>query len=148
VRVPALILAAGILCASCGAEKPVHYRVAAALDCIRRADDITFPRTPPGGIYAGFASQDGVSSIETVAVAFKPADVGFVASSPAPTRLGVQEPTWTEKRGDVEVWGFGPREPPIAKRQGISAAEARRASALLAPRVRAAIDDCLRQNER
>jgi hypothetical protein len=143
-----MMVAIVLACASCGGSKPVHYRVEAALDCIRRADDTTFPRVPPHGIYAAFLSPDGVSAIETIAVAFAPASAEMVANAPAPTRLGVPKPTWTETRGDAEMWGFGPRVPPIAKRQGIPAGDAERAAQTLGRRVRAAIDDCLKQNER
>ena len=137
-----------ILLAACGASASVHYDVQGALDCIRRSDSLTFPNAPRGGIYAAYTSDDGVSALERVAVAFAPVKAESVANSFASTRLGVDKPSWSERRGDAEVLGFGPYEPPVAKRQGVTDAQARAAANELGPRVRTAIDTCLKRNER
>jgi hypothetical protein len=131
----------------CGGRAAVHYNVPSALDCLQRTDSTLFHRLP-GGILIGFISPDGVSAIEPVAVAFAPQGAELVARSQAPTRLGSTKPTWTEHRGDAEVWGLGPYEPPIAKRQHIPDSAARAAAKVLDARVRPAIDACLKANER
>ena len=131
----------------CGGSAAVHYNVPSALDCVQRTDSTLFQRLPRG-ILIGFISPDGVSAIEPVALAFAPQSAEIVAHSRAPTQLGVTTPTWTEHRGDAEVWGLGPYEPPIAKRQHIPDSAAKAAAKVLDARVRPVIDGCLKQNER
>jgi hypothetical protein len=130
-----------------GGDAAHHYDVTSALDCVQRTDSVLFKRFPKG-ILVAFSAPDGISAIEPVAVAFKPESAEVIARSPAPTRLGVTKPTWVLKRGDAEVWGLGPYEPPIARRRGISDDAAKAAAAALGARVRPAIDDCLKQNDR
>jgi hypothetical protein len=137
----------GITLAGCGGSAAVHYNEAKALECIRQTNSLTL-HSMPHGILVAFAAPDGVSAIERVAVAFAPQPVEIVADSAAPTRLGITEPDWTEHRGDAEVWAVGPYEPTIAKRQGVTDAQAHTAVEKLGTGVRAAIDDCLKKNER
>jgi hypothetical protein len=136
-----------IALAGCGGSAAVHYNEARALECVRQTNSVPI-HSMPDGILVVFASPDGVSAIEQVAVAFAPQTAEFVANSAAPTRLGIIEPDWTERRGDAEVWGVGSYEPPIAKRHNISDAQARVAGTELGTDARAAIDACLKQNER
>jgi hypothetical protein len=129
----------------CGGSSTVHYKVASALDCLQRTNS-TSAGVDPESIALVFLSSDGMSAVEPVFVSFGPTTV----SGRFPVALGVapQEPSWTERRGDARVAGFGPYEPPIAKRRKIPHAQARAAVQKLGADVRLAIDDCLKKNER
>lgn len=87
-----------------------------------------------------------MSAVDPVFVSFGPASV----AGRVPNGLGVMSrtPTWTERRGDALVSGYGPYEPPIAKRRQIPNAQAQAAVKKLGVDDRAAIDACLKQNER
>src|SRR5919204_628808 len=75
--------------------------------------------------------------------------IGFdrILAERGPSILGLARPDWSARVGDVNMRGFGPYEPPIAKRRGILAAAAKAAVRQLGPAVRSAIDRCLIENE-
>ena len=132
------------LCAACGSAS-IHYRVEAGLECLQRTNS-TRAGGNPNSIFLLFGSDDGVSAVEPVFVSFGPAKlVGRV-----PTALAIpgKLPHWKERRGDARVSGYGPYEPRIAKSHGITDAQAKSAADKLDHEVRAAIDACLKQNER
>jgi hypothetical protein len=134
-----------LACVACGGAPAVHYRVQDALDCLQRTNS-TRGGGGPQSILLLFASPDGKSAIEPAFVTFasdRPS--GSVAAALGVTR---RDPVWSENRGDGHVLGYGPYEPPIAKREGISAAAAKAAGAALDLEVHNAIDACLKQNER
>jgi hypothetical protein len=145
VRLLAVVLV--IAAVGCGGASSTHYDEAHALQCVRQTNSLLI-HSMPHGMLVAFASPDGVSAVEQVAVAFAPQPIEIVADSAAPTRLGIVKPDWSEHRGDAEVWGVGPYEPAIAKRRKIPDAQVRAAMKALGTEVRAAIDGCLKQNER
>jgi hypothetical protein len=142
-----LVVASVAFVAGCGGGSSTHYNEAQALQCVRQTNSLLI-HSMPHGILIAFASADGVSAVERVAVAFAPQKVEMVADSSAPTRLGILKPDWAEHRGDAEIWGIGPYEPQIAKRRMIPEAQAQATVKALGTEVRAAIDDCLTKNER
>ena len=140
-----LIVFVVVLLAGCGGSQSVHYNVTPALECLQRTNSI---RGGGGSksILLLFASDDGVSAVESVFVSFGPAS----ASGNVATAVGIpsRKPSWTERRGDARVTGYGPYVPPIAKKHNITDAQARSAAGKLGTGVRAAVDDCLQKNER
>ena len=140
----ALAAVMGLLTA-CGGGAATHYDTKSALECLQRTNSMR-----AGGdarsIFLLFASGDGLSAVEPVFVSFGPATL----TGRVPTALGAtsREPSWTARRGDARISGFGPYEPPIAKRRHIRDAAAKAAVAKLGPAVRSAIDGCLKRNER
>jgi hypothetical protein len=100
--------------------------------------------TARNGIFVSFLSPDGVSAIEPVGVGFR----GPFPQTAVVASLQIGRADRVEHRGDAAVRGFGPYEPPIRKRQGISAATAKKAAAVLDEHVRSAIDACLKKNAR
>jgi hypothetical protein len=139
-----LVLVAVAL-AGCGGSKAVHYNVQSALDCLQRTNS-TRAGGGPNSIFLLFVSPDGMSAVEPVFVSFGPATV----AGAVPAGLGVmsRKPSWTDRRGDARMAGYGPYEPPIAKREHIPDVAARAAVKKLGADVRAAIDACLKKNVR
>jgi hypothetical protein len=146
VRSAAVVLMM-IALAGCGGSTSIHYNEPKALECVRQTNSLTI-HSMPKGILIAFASADGVSAIERVAVAFAPQPVEIIADSGAPTQLGATKPDWTERRGDAEVWGVGPYEPRLARLHRVSDTQAKASAKALGHEVRAAIDACLKKNER
>jgi hypothetical protein len=140
-----VVIALGL--AACGAAAPQRHDAGGAIDCVKRTDSALLGAAS-NGIAVAFASPDGVSAIEPVAVAFAPQTAEGVAGMRAARAIGLAMPTWKEDRGDAEIWAYGPYEPPIAKTRHVSARDAKAAAAALEVRVRTSIDACLRQNER
>ena len=141
----ALLLAAVVLVSACGSGRTTHYDVHEALDCLQRTNS-----TRGGGdehsIFLLFASDDGVSAVEPVFVSFGDGEPnGSVAAALGVTK---RDPMWKERRGDAQVAGYGPYEPPVAKARGIDESTATAAAKTLDTAVRRAIDDCLKRNER
>ena len=139
------VLLSLVVLAGCGSSSVTHYDVRSALDCLQRTNS-----TRAGGgaasLFLLFASDDGLSATEPVFVSFDRESV----SGRLATALGVtsRQPDWTERRGDARVAGYGPYEPSIAKKRGITDGDAKRAVAKLGPEVRIAVDACLTENER
>lgn len=142
VRLCALlvVLAVG---AGCGAA-PVHYRVGPALQCLQRTNSTRGGGTS-NSIFLVFVSDDGVSAVEPVFVAFGRARL--VGAVPGALGMPGRLPHWSTRRGDASVSGYGPYEPPIAKRRGVTDAQAKAAATALDRSARAAIDACLTENE-
>ena len=145
MRLLIVVLALGL--AACGTATPQRYDAGGAIDCVERTDSALLGRAP-NGIAVAFASPDGVSAIEPVAVAFAPQTVEDVAALRAARAIGLTKPTWKDERGDAQVWAAGPFETPVAKTRHVSKLDATAAAAALEVRVRTSIDACLKQNER
>jgi len=147
VRLLPVLLLAVAAAAGCGGgarAKAVHYDTPAALDCLQRTNSTMLVRGHDG-IALAFASDDGVSAVEPVYALF-----GSDRPSNRLTRtigLETREPVWTLDRGDARIEGFGPYEPPAAKRQGLAERDAKAAADRLGRDVRSAIDACLKDNE-
>jgi hypothetical protein len=145
VRVLPLLLLAAVAGGCGGGAKAVRYNERSALDCLQRTNSTLLVRGKEG-IALAFMSDDGVSAIEPVYALFgsdRPTNAGTRALG-----IDTHEPIWTLDRGDVRVEGYGPYEPPVAKRHGIAAQDAKAAAERLDTDVHAAIDTCLKNNER
>jgi hypothetical protein len=144
VRIVPLLLVVAVV-AACGGKKAIHYHQGAVLDCLQQTNSTLLVRNVDG-IALAFMSADGVSAIEPVYALF-----GSDPPKNGVTRtlgLGTHDPVWTLDRGDVRIEGFGPYEPPIAKRQGISEAVAKASATKLDADVHTEMEKCLADNER
>ncbi len=140
------VVAVAAGCGGGGGSSEQHDRTK-LLECVRQTNS-TMLATRPDAILVSFMTADGLSSIEHVAVGFDKGAADVVAGSSAARALRLGTPSWKEFHGDVEVHGFGPYEPAIGKRRGISVAAAATAGLALDRAARAAIEKCLKQTER
>jgi hypothetical protein len=145
VRPLPLLLLAFVVGGCGGGAKAVQYDEHAALDCLQSTNSTLLARGQDG-IALAFMSDDGVSAIEPVYALF-----GSERPTNRLTRtLGIDthDAVWTLVRGEARIEGYGPYEPPVAKRQGIAEHDAKAAAEQLDKAVRAAIDACLTANQR
>jgi hypothetical protein len=154
MRLVALGIVAVVVTA-CGAAPSVHYDQAKAMDCLRQTSSMT-PVAEPDRIlllFAGSPVPDGAA--EGVIVGFGDGQTAARARAESlnSTRIGkiigtTRRRAWELERGDAYVAGTGGFEPAVAKRQGISSADAAKAVRRLDASVQPAVEKCLTQNER
>jgi hypothetical protein len=155
MRLVALGIVVGIV-TSCGAASSVHYDRAKALDCLRQTSSIA-PVADPDRILLLFAgSPDPDGAAEGVVVGFGDGQEAARARAESlnSTRIGkligtTRRRVWEVARGDAYAAGTGAfTSAAVAKRRGITRADAAKAVRKLDASVQPAVENCLTQNER